>query len=224
MDAGPEWLRAFPLQTAVAATEAFLQAWQECASQHHRYFNPNTNEPDLTNHLKFHLRDDVGPKRGVVGHWTAEDVIGRLDPSTGKLLEKKRRTDIAFAWNDTRAFELVFEFKRLRKGKRSRDQYLGEQGLARFVTGIYGKGQAIAAMVGVLLTPENDIVPPIQDALAESSWATALRLRRAADGRPYTEPSTLFPKAVFDTEHDREPELAPPHGYIRVAHFFVNFG
>ena len=206
MDAGPEWLRAFPLQTAVAATEAFLQAWQECASQHHRYFNPNTNEPDLTNHLKFHLRDDVGPKRGVVGHWTAEDVIGRLDPSTGKLLEKKRRTDIAFAWNDTRAFELVFEFKRLRKGKRSRDQYLGEQGLARFVTGIYGKGQAIAAMVGVLLAPEADIVPPIQ----RRRWpnpnrAKALRLRKSADvARPYTEPSTLFPKAVFDTEHYRK--------------------
>ena len=224
MDAAPEWLRAFPLQTAVAATEALLQAWQECACQHRRYFNPNTKELDLTTHLKFHVNDHVGPMRGVIGRWTAEDTIGRLDPSTGKVLEK-RRTDIAFGWNDdTRAFQLVFEFKRLRKGKRSRDQYLGEQGLARFVSGIYGKGQPIAAMVGILLAPEADIVPPIQAALAEPDRAKALHLRRAAKGRPYTEPSTLFPKAAFDTEHDREPELVPPHGYIRVAHFFVKFG
>lgn len=224
MDVAPEWLGAFPLQKAIAATEALMQGWHDRASQCRQDFGPKTKEPDLTVPLKIYVEDHVAPKRGLLGMWAAETITGRSNSSTGKTIQK-RRTDIVFGWNDDlRQFQLVFEFKRLRKGKRYIGQYLGEQGLARFVTGIYGKGQAIAAMVGVLLTPENDIVPPIQDALAESSWATALRLRRAADGRPYTEPSTLFPKAVFDTEHDREPELAPPHGYIRVAHFFVKFG
>ena len=224
MNVAPEWLGVFPLHTAIAATEALMQGWHDLASQRRRDFSPKTKEPDLTVLLKTYMDDYVAPERGLLGIWTAENVIGRLDPSTGKLVEK-RRTDIAFGWNDdTRQFQLVFEFKRLRQGKRYRDQYLGEQGLARFVTGIYSKGQPIAAMVGVLLAPETDVVPPIKAALAESSRTTALRLRRAADGRPYAEPSTLFPKAAFDTEHDREPALAPPHGYVRVAHFFVKFG
>ena len=224
MDAAPKLLGAFPLRTAMAAADALMQAWHDRASKYRQDFNPQTQEPDLTKRLKMYVDDHVAPKRGVTGMWTAENVIGRLDPSTGKLVEE-RRTDIAFGWNDdTCAFQLVFEFKRLRKGKKSRDQYLGEQGLARFVSGIYGKGQPIAAMVGILLAPEADIVPPIQAALADPNQAKTLRLRRAVDGQPYTEPSILFPKAAFDTEHDREPGLAPPHGYIRVAHFFVKFG
>lgn len=224
MDVAPEWLGAFPLHTAIAATEALMQGWQDRASQHRQDFSPKTKEPDLTVRLKIYVEDHVAPKRGLLGMWAAENVIGRLDPSTGKLVEK-RRTDIVFGWNDdTRQFQLVFEFKRLRKGKGSINQYLGEHGLARFVTGIYSKGQAVAAMVGVLLAPETEIVPPVKAALADSTRAKALRLRKAVDGQLYTEPSILFPKAAFDTEHDREPELAPPHGYIRVAHFFVKFG
>ena len=159
----------------------------------------------------------------MLGMWAAEDIIGELNPNTGELL-KEGRTDIAYGWNnDVMQFRLVFEFKRLKKGKWARGQYLGEQGLARFVTGKYSRGQAIAAMVGILLAPEAEIVPPIRAALAETAVATALRLRKAADGRPYTEPS-MFPNAAFDTEHDQNQPLAPPHGYIRVAHFFVRFG
>ena len=224
MDGAPEWLRAFPIQKAIAATEALMQGWHDRASQHRQDFSPKTKEPDLTKRLKIYVEDHVGRKRGLLGMWAAEDIIGRLDPSTGELLEE-RRTDIVFGWNDdARQFKLVFEFKRLRRGKKYRDQYLGEQGLARFVTGIYSRGQAIAAMVGVLLALETDIVPPIQAALADPNRAKALRLRKTTNGRPYIEPSTLFPKAAFDTEHDRDQPLAPPHGYISVAHFFVQFG
>ena len=223
MDVVPEWLGTFPLQKAIAATEALMQGWHDRASQHRKDFSPKTKEPDLTKRLKFYVEDYVGPKRGLLGMWAAEPVIGKLEPATGELVEE-RRPDIVFGWNDdTRKFQLVFEFKRLRKGKKYRDQYLGEQGLERFVTGIYSKGEAIAAMVGVLLAPEPEIVPAIMAALTDPNRTKALRLRKAADGRPYIEPS-MFPQAAFDTEHDRDQPLAPPHGYIRVAHFFVQFG
>ena len=224
MDAGSDWRSAFPLQSAVAASEALLQAWQELASPPRQGFNSRTREPDLTKWLKIYVQNYVARERGLLGMWAAEDIIGELNPTTGELIEE-RRTDVVYGWNDdVTKFELVFEFKRLGKQKRHRDQYLGEQGLARFVTGIYSRGQAIAAMVGILLAPEADIVPPIQAALAVKGVAAALRLRESAAGRPFTEPSILFPKAKFDTEHDRDPALAPSHGYIRVAHFFVSFG
>ena len=223
MDAVSDWRSAFPLQSAVAASEALLQAWHDLASPPRPWFNAGTREPALTKKLKVYVQNYVARERGLLGMWTAEGITGDLNLTTGE--QKERRPDIVYGWNDdVRKFELVFEFKRLGKHKRHRDQYLGEQGLARFVTGIYSRGEAIAAMVGILLAPEADIVPPIQAALAEKDIAAALRLRESAPGQPYTEPSTLFPKAKFDTEHDRDPALAPSHGYIRVAHFFVGFG
>ena len=224
MDAVFDWRSAFPLQSAIAASEALLQGWHALASPPRQGFNSRTREPALTKRLKIYVQNHVSREYGLLGMWAAEDIFGELDPTTGELTEE-RRTDIVYGWNDdVRKFELVFEFKRLGKQKRDRDQYLGEEGLARFVTGIYSRREPIAAMVGVLLAPEPDIIPPIQAALAKKGIADALRLREGAPGQPYTEPSTLFPKAKFDTEHDRDPALVPSHGYIRVAHFFVSFG
>jgi hypothetical protein len=120
--------------------------------------------------------------------------------------------------------KLVFEFKRLGRQKKHRDHYLREQGLGRFVSGIYSRRQAVAAMVGVLLDPEEDIVPPIRDALGDTALATLLRLRPTAAGEPFARPSPLFAAADFDTEHNRDAALAPSHGTIRVSHFFFAFG
>ena len=224
MDAAPDWRSAFPLQSAVDASEALLQGWHDLATVPRPGFNRRTREPRLTKRLKTYVENYVAHDRGLLGMWAAEDIIGDIDPETGELVEE-RRTDIVYGWNDAASkFELVFEFKRLRKGKSDRDEYLGEHGLARFVTGLYSRHQAIAAMVGILLAPEAVIVPPIRAALSEPGLANELRLRKDAGGMPYTEPSTLFPQAVFDTDHDRDPVLAPAHGYIRVAHFFVTFG
>ena len=223
MNAGPDWRSAFPPQSAIDASEALLQAWRDLAAVPRPSFNPGTKEPALTKQLKIYLENYVAHERGLLGMWAAEDIIGDIHPETGELIEE-RRTDIVYGWNnDSSGIKLVFEFKRLRKGKRYRNNYVGEDGLARFVTGIYSRRQAIAAMVGILLAPETDIVSPIQTALGENALAAALRLRKDAGGMPYTSPSALFPSAAFDTAHDRSPALAPADGHIRVAHFFVGF-
>ena len=156
--------------------------------------------------------------------WAAEDVIGDIDPVTGLMVEE-RRTDIVYGWNDqVQDLKLVFEFKRVGRGKRYRDRYLRESGLARFVTGIYSRRQAIAAMVGILLDPESEVVPSICAELTDRDLAHGLRLRHTPTGEPFSQPSLLFEAAAFDTEHEREPNLAPSHGYIRIAHFFFSFG
>ena len=224
MAAVPDWRSAFPLQSAADATNALLQGWHELAALGGPEFNPRIHEPRLTKRLKIYVENHVAHERGLLGMWAAEDVIGDIDRQTGKLLEE-RRTDIVYGWNDASSkFELVFEFKRLRKGKTYRDRYLGDEGLARFVTGLYSRHQPIAAMVGILLAPKAIIVPPIQATLSDPAVDKKLRLRKDTGGLPYTQPSNLFSQATFDTEHDRDPALAPPHGFIRVAHFFVTFG
>lgn len=219
-----DWLPAFPLQPATEAVDALQQGWSELAARPRPDFNPKTKEGALTKRLKVYVENHVARERGLLGMWAAEDVIGEIDPATNALIEE-RRTDIVYGWNnDVQSIKLVFEFKRLGRQKKHRDHYLREQGLGRFVTGIYSRRQAVAAMVGVLLDPEEEVVPPIRDALSDNTLAALLRLRPTAEGDPYARPSSLFTAADFDTEHEREPALAPTHGTIRVSHFFFAFG
>lgn len=219
-----DWRAAFPIQPATEAVEALRQAWSELAARPLRDINPKTKEDALTKRLKIYIENYVAPQRGLLGMWAAEDIIGAVDPATGEMIEE-RRTDIAYGWNDQdQDMKLVFEFKRLGRQKRHRDHYLQDQGLGRFVTGIYSRRQSVAAMVGVLLDPEDEVVPPIRQALGDAALATALRLRKTAAGDPFTRPSTLFTTADFDTEHERDAAFAPPHGTINVSHFFLAFG
>lgn len=219
-----DWLSAFPLQPATEAVEALRQGWLELAKRPRPDFNPKTKEDALTKRLKIYVENHVARERGLLGMWAAEDIIGKIDPMTGRLIEQ-RRTDIVYGWNNkVQAIKLVFEFKRLGRQKKHRDHYLREQGLGRFVTGIYSCQQTVAAMVGVLLDPEEEIVPPIREALHDAALATLLRLRPTATGLFFSRPSLLFAAADFDTEHERDPALAPSHGTIRVAHFFFAFG
>ena len=222
MNIPSDWLSAFPVQPATEAAQALLQAWMELAAQPLPGFNRKTHEPRLTKLLKIYLETYIAPKRGLLGMWSAEDIIGVYDPVAGTVV-KERRTDIVYGWNDsTRTIKVVFEFKRLRRGKRDLVKYLGNEGLRRFVTGIYGRGQAMAAMVGVLLDAREVIVPRIAKSLEDPAVANSLRLQ-TANGTPFMRPS-LFPGADFDTEHRRNPAVAPSHGTIRVAHIFLEFG
>lgn len=224
MTSPADWLAAFPIQPATEAVEALLQAWTELSARPRLEFNRKTKEPALTKRLKIYIENYTARERGVLGMWAAEDIIGEIDPATGQLV-KERRTDIVYGWNDeVQELKLVFEFKRVGKYKQHRDHYLRENGLMRFVTGIYSRRQAVAAMVGVLLHPASNVIPPIQKALTNEALAAELKLRSTAEGTPYFMPSQLFATAEFDTEHERDAALAPTHGHIRVAHFFVSFG
>lgn len=224
MTATDEWLTAFPLQPATAAVDALLQGWADLSVRQLPDFNPKTKEDKLTKKLKVYVENYVARERGLLGMWAAENVIGEIDPVTGDWIEE-RRTDIVYGWNDeTREIKLVFEFKRLGRQKKHRDHYLRNSGLGRFVTGIYSRDQAVAAMVGVLLDPELEVVPPIRQALDDPGLAAGLRLKPTASGRSITRPSQIFGTADFDTEHERDPALAPKFGTIRVSHFFLAFG
>lgn len=224
MTASADWLAAFPIQPATEAVEALRQGWLELASRPRPDFNPKTKEDGLTKRLKIYVENHVARERGLLGMWAAEDIIGDIDPATGALVEE-RRTDIVYGWNDdVSGMKLVFEFKRLGRQKKHRDHYLKDRGLGRFVTGIYSRQQAVAAMVGVLLDAEPEVVPPIRKALEEKTLASILRLRPAHSGEPFIRPSSLFTAADFDTEHERDPSLGPTHGTIRVSHFFFSFG
>lgn len=222
MAALPEWLAAFPIQPATSAVEVICEAWQELTARRLPYFNERTKEPGLTKRLKIYADDVVSPRRGLLGMWSAEDVIGSVDPQTGALNEE-RRTDIVYGWNDSgTSLRLVFEFKRMSRQKKDREHYLSANGIERFVNGIYARNQQVAAMVGVLLDPETDVVPPLRNELESGSHAVRLRMKKHPCGSYVECPSSIFQAATFDTEHDRDPTIHI--GSIRISHLFLSFG
>lgn len=145
MTAQADWFAAFPIQPATEAVEALRQGWTELSAIDRPDFNPKTKEDALTKRLKIYVENYTARERGLLGMWAAEDIIGEIDPATGKMIEE-RRTDIVYGWNDeVRTMKLVFEFKRLGRQKKHRDHYLKDRGLGRFVTGIYSRQQVASA-------------------------------------------------------------------------------
>ncbi len=224
MSIGIEWLDAFPIRPAAEAVDALCESWNQLSRYPLPGFHPGMKEPNLTRALKAHVESVTARNRGLLGMWAAESVVNVLDPKTA-VIREERRNDIVYGWNDEVAgLQLVFEFKKMSRSARDRNHYLGYKGLERFVTGIYSRYQPVAAMVGMLIDPEDEVVPPVRNALATVAVATRLRLRHFANGAAVEQPSILFTQADFDTEHHRDPALAPSHGTIRVAHIFLKFG
>jgi hypothetical protein len=221
---GIEWFDAFPIRPATEAVDALCESWEQLSRQPLPGFHPGIKEPYLTRVLKAHVESVTARKRGLMGMWAAENVVNVLDPITA-VIREERRNDIVYGWNNEVAgLQLVFEFKKMSRSASDRKHYLGSNGLERFVTGIYSRHQPVAAMVGMLIDPKDEVVPPVRNALATAAVATRLRLRHFADGAVVQQPSILFIQAEFDTEHHRDTSLAPSHGTIRVAHIFLKFG
>lgn len=218
-----DWITAFPLRPAADAVEAVCESWQILTCKPRPGFNSKMREPRLTRVLKSHVENVTARQRGLLGMWATEGIINTIDPETAEITEE-RRTDIVYGWNDAAwGIQLVFEFKKLNRHKKTHNQYLGKDGLARFVTGIYSRGQPVAVMVGILLDSFDEVVPTLRTTLGEAATSATLRLCHRPNGKIIDRPSLLFSAADFDTEHSRPMDLAPEHGTIRVAHLFLSF-
>jgi len=169
------------------------------------------------------IRSRIAPEMKLQGYWGTEGVENEVDFESGRI-EKEGRTDISYTWNNEHlSLELIFEFKKLSWRASSRKSYI-DQGLQKFVSGIYSVRQPVALMVGILLGTRDEAVGGLRKALAHRPTAAKLRLCKDGDERFVLDPSTLFPaRADFDTEHLRPADKAPAHGTIRVAHMFVEF-
>jgi len=217
--AAQNWFTAFPIRSADEAVSALTEAWEELTQRDFPGFQPTAHEPKLTKTLKIYIEGTVAKRKGLLGSWSAENVIGVIDPITNAMIEE-RRTDITYHWNnEVLSLKYVFEFKKLNNKKASHMAYLGADGLGRFVDGIYSEDQLAAAMVGIMLSPPDEIVEPIGQALNDGSLASALQLRKNADGDYLTRPSKMFLAAEFDSEHDRT-NVANP---ITISHIFLGW-
>jgi len=217
------WLKVFPTNEAARAVGFLRQAWHELATLNLSDFHAGTKEPDLTFVLAERLKDTAQTRGRLTGRWGQESLGGIVDKKTGRIT-RRWRTDIEYFSNRcTSRLSLTFEFKKLDEFARSRQQYYSE-GMSRFITGEYGKGEPVALMVGVLTADAAACERSVREGLALSETITELKMTRFGHGEVLCVPSRLFaPHAAFDTEHRRNVSKAPPHGTICISHLFLGF-
>jgi len=134
-----KWLEAFPLPEASRAVKVVLDGWNDLAAMHSKKLDA-----------------------GLFGQWGAEQTEGILDVNTLEITNR-HRTDIHYAWhNKNTRNEIIFEFKKLSHQKGSRTLYYNDKGMGRFIGGDYAKRQPLALMVGILMSPKEDCVPPLK--------------------------------------------------------------
>lgn len=224
MTAADSWLTAFPIREAAEAVTALCESWRTMAAVWRPRFHRGTTEPHLTRVLKDHVERVTAPKHGLLGMWATESVQNETNFHTGELVDE-RRTDIVYGWNNDKiGIQLVFEFKKLNRLAGSQNQYLGKNGLGRFVSGIYGRGQPIAVMVGILEDPRNQVIPKLIGKLSGRNMIANLRLCLRSNGKVIEQPSRLFPEAKFDTKHKKDTKIVPNQVTILIAHLFLEFG
>jgi len=164
-----KWLEAFPLPEASRAVRVVLDGWNDLAAMHSKKFRHSENEPKLTTMLR--LAD-----AGLFGQWGAEQTEGILDVNTLEITNR-HRTDIHYAWhNKNTRNEIIFEFKKLSHQKGSRTLYYNDKGMGRFIGGDYAKRQPLALMVGILMSPKEDCVPPLKQVISSNGVAGELNM------------------------------------------------
>lgn len=218
------WLAAFPKEDAGVVVNSLCAVWRELAELSSETFHPRAREPQLTELLCEQVRAVFKERTKLTGQWSYERRMARILPqeSGGLIVSDRRRTDIEyFSDRYSPTLQLVFEFKKLNHTKARRDEYVGGDGMLRFVTGDYSVGQPVAMMVGILLEAEEFCVPPLITLLRTPAARTALQMRDFAEG-PVRVPSGLFAAfARFDTQHKRVASLAPSHGTIVISHHLL---
>ena len=119
---------------------------------------------------------------------------------------------------------LVFEFKKLARS--SIRTYEGKSGMRRFIDGNYGNHEPLAVMIAMLKPDEQNIINKLYLSLSKPSVKSELCMVHDLDNKYVRKPSAAFPnlkEAIFDTEHRRPPEKAPPGGTTTLAHIAIEF-
>jgi hypothetical protein len=220
-----QWRAAFPMNEAQRAARFLKVTWEDLVTSKPRGFNRKLRENQLTEKLHSYLVRLAKNDGLLTGFWINEDVDTDMDypDSDNPTVIKRIRKDITYMSNvsGTR-MTLIFEFKKVTSSGDSWRQYRGENGMRRFVDGIYARGQPLALMVGMLMDSEPACIQGLRASLQSPGSRQDLRMVQIANEWLCT-PSTAFPGlADFDTEHNRPVREAPAHGTMLLSHLFIS--
>lgn len=164
----------------------------------------SNKEPKITKFFGFSLQKNA-LSHGITGYFIPEAPVA--DINAAQELEKLGRTDLLYVSDqlDPR-LELVFEFKKLKlKSADSRRDYCTE-GVRRFVDGIYGRGQDLGFMIGLIErhAEEAQISAALRRAMQVPDLSTIMRFILDDQGRKIGAPAKRQPLCSFETMHARD--------------------
>jgi len=215
------WAELFPQGEAQRATQFLVDTWHTVTGKSPENFDRRRPEHQLTEQFWWYLDQLAEPEGKLTGQWSYEKPHFEFDPVTQKKI-KRIRQDIAYFSNaGSVRLSLTYEFKKLKAKGASWRVYQGEQGMRRFVDGYYAKHQPVAAMVAMTLDDNKRCIEGVRRSLLMAVTRTSLAMLPDPEGRYIREPSQVFSKATFDTEHKRPLDQAPPQGATTLAHIFL---
>lgn len=215
------WAQMFPVDEAQQATRFLVETWASVSTVNVQKFARHLPEPKLTEMFWWYLdRLSLGTGR-LSGTWSYEKHKFEYDPVRGKDIKRIRQDIEYFSNAGPGRLTLTFEFKKVKADGDSWRKYQGESGMRRFVDGFYAKHEPVAAMVAMTLDAPDRCITSLRRSLAVAGIQSALQMLPDGAGVYLREPSWFPGLAVFDTEHKRPADQAPPHGTTLLAHIFL---
>jgi len=187
------WANLFPDYLIPNILELVVTTWQSFQKPH-----PLDHEVPISRRFGEALRREKDLHELPFTIWAESS---ETDPNTGKEIA---RIDIRFLHGWREGVYFAFECKRLRIPYSSRMQsntgeYVGANGMMRFITGKYGKGLTLGGMIGYIMDGNlSAAVPAVKKTIDKNR--EDLRL---AFGSSLTS-SSMMPKerTVKETNHD----------------------
>lgn len=215
------WNLAFPVKEASRALSFLHEMWKEISPAKSKVFSPSVREDRQTELFHDYLNKQSSSRGRLTGIWINENPTIFLDDpdlSNPKVV-KRIRADITYFSNANKTpLHLIFEFKKIRFGSSSINNYIKDNGMGRFVDGYYAQEIPIAIMVGMVIDDYEKCIDKLKAELSKPNNIAYLKTNIQKNGTIFSAPSEIFPNdALFDTEHVRP---APNHE-IRLSHLFL---
>lgn len=215
------WEKLFPAEEAQSAVSFLVKTWHSVTATDTQQFARSRNEAKLTEKFWWYLERLSLPEGKLTGRWSYEVPRLEFDPVLGKDIKRIRQDIEYFSNTGPERLSLTFEFKKVKANGDCWRKYQGESGMRRFVDGFYAKQQPVAAMVAMTLEDDKRCIDSLRRSLSIPGVRDSLQMLPDEKGSYLRDPSFFPHIAVFDTEHKRPPEQAPPHGTTLLAHIFL---
>lgn len=213
------WREALPPVRVERVVRFVRQVWEDTAGKNYEKFHHGANEPHLTRVLCTRLQK-LKINAGLTGQFVREAPIDRMDEETGEF-DVSGRADIQYS-SDREGHEIVviFEFKKLRNNSGHRSGYI-DDGMARFVKGIYASDHPLGFMVGITAKIDADkALKGLRRSMLNPTKRTMLSMVADDAGEFLRAPETELVGLVdFETLHTRTVIEAPD---IFLGHFFLD--
>lgn len=203
-----KWGEAFGRKNTVQDVIDYIQHhWGKLQLHPTPDLQPTELEPSITKYFGLSLRQNARTA-GISGYFVPENPVAQVN-EIKRELESRGRTDLTyFSDSIDPPLEFVLEFKKLKPNpgaKSSRRAYYND-GVMRFVNGIYAREADFGFMVGLIACKSDkpEILKGLQIGIQIPDTESKLKMIKDGRGKTVVSPSIKFKNCHFETAHGRD--------------------